>query len=78
MLSFLAELVIIVMLAFSIWLYQYAEPFLIVVNILTSIFVISFYLLVTEKLTLHLWKFWTQFPEMQRKIVQERVNRKKM
>jgi len=58
--------------------YQYAEPFLIVVSILTSVFVIAFYLLVAERLTFYLWKFCSEYPEIKNKVIQERLNKRKM
>jgi len=66
------------MLACAMALYQFAEPFLIIVNMMTSVFVIAFYLLVTEKLTFYLWKFCTEYPDLKEKIIQERYNRRKM
>ncbi|CAI2359437.1 unnamed protein product [Moneuplotes crassus] len=76
--SFVTLGVILVLIMIASPVYKGASAFLIVINILNSLFILSFYLLVSEKLTFYLWKFCTEYPAMKRRIVQERIPCQKM
>ncbi|CAI2363158.1 unnamed protein product [Moneuplotes crassus] len=76
--SFVTLGVILVLIMIASPVYKGASVFLIVINILNSLFILSFYLLVSEKLTFYLWKFCTEYPAMKRRIVQERIPCQKM
>lgn len=76
LISFLTQLAMLILLGIAVAVYQYAEPFLIVVSILTSVFIIAFYLLIIERLMFYFWKFCTEYPELRDVFVHERVNRR--
>ena len=72
------ELGIVFLLGTAMFMYKIAEPFLILVNVFLSIIIVFFYYYVQEILTLYLWKFCNENPEMKKKIIKQKRNRRYM
>lgn len=72
------EIVIICFLALALIFYKIASVFLIIISILLSILVIFFYFYVQEILTMFIWKFFHNNPDMIKRYVKTKRRRKIM
>ena len=69
------ELSVVGLLFLSLWIYAYAEPLLIIIDIILGLIIIFYYQNIKETLTMFLWKYMNENPHNVRHIIQNDKNR---